>query len=130
MEDFDRAAPNGTGSAKVGGNYAPVVRWSNKARSEGFGITLHLDSKTQSTIEEFSTSGFLGIKEEDGLVTLVVPDSRNVIESITSDSCMVVAKHLGWNVERREVRDLFLKALIFSIIRLCTQHIALWKFTN
>jgi branched-chain amino acid aminotransferase len=26
LEDFDRAAPNGTGSAKVGGNYAPVLR--------------------------------------------------------------------------------------------------------
>ena len=107
MEDFDRAAPKGTGCAKVGGNYAPVIRWSNKAKEEGYGITLHLDSKTQTTIEEFSTSGFLGIKEDKDGVTLVVPDSGNVIESITSDSCMQMAKHLGWKVEKRAVRGAF-----------------------
>jgi branched-chain amino acid aminotransferase len=103
MEEFDRAAPKGTGSAKVGGNYAPVIRWSNKALKEGYGVTLHLDSRTQTSIEEFSTSGFLGIKEDAGVVTLVVPDSSNVIESITSNSCMEMAKHLGWKTERREV---------------------------
>ena len=45
LEDFDRAAPEGTGSAKVGGNYAPVLRHSQKAYAEGYGITLHLDSR-------------------------------------------------------------------------------------
>ena len=45
LEDFDRAAPEETGSAKLGGNYAPVLRWSERARNAGFGITLHLDSK-------------------------------------------------------------------------------------
>lgn len=112
MENFDRAAPMGTGSAKVGGNYAPVIRWSNKARSEGFGITLHLDSKQQRTIEEFSTSGFLGIKEDASGITVVVPNSSNVIESITSESCVEMAKHLGWKIERREVGDL--QSLLYS----------------
>ncbi|KAI7115216.1 branched-chain amino acid aminotransferase, partial [Hortaea werneckii] len=32
LEDFDRAAPEGTGSAKIGGNYAPVLRFSERAR--------------------------------------------------------------------------------------------------
>lgn len=45
LDDFDRAAPNGTGSAKVGGNYAPVFRHAEKAKSMGYGITLHLDAK-------------------------------------------------------------------------------------
>lgn len=44
LDDFDRAAPRGTGYVKVGGNYAPVLRWSEQARREGYGITLHLDS--------------------------------------------------------------------------------------
>src|ERR1700761_7840343 len=85
LEDFDRAAPEGTGSAKVGGNYAPVMRFSERASAEGFGITLHLDSKTRSEVDEFSTSGFIGAKVEGDKVTLVVPDSKNVIESVTSD---------------------------------------------
>jgi len=107
LEDFDRAAPEGTGSAKVGGNYAPVLRFSERARNEGFGITLHLDSRTRSEVDEFSTSGFIGIKgdvSKDKDITLVVPDSKNVIASVTSDSACQIAKSLGWKVEKRSVR--------------------------
>jgi len=105
LEDFDRAAPNGTGSAKVGGNYAPVLRFSDKARGEGFGITLHLDSATRSEIDEFSTSGFIGVNgtPEKG-ITIVVPDSKNVIKSVTSDSVCQIAKSLGWKVECRPIK--------------------------
>jgi branched-chain amino acid aminotransferase len=105
LEDFDRAAPHGTGSAKVGGNYAPVLRFSDRARSDGFGITLHLDSRTRTEIDEFSTSAFLGVKKEGEKTTLVVPDSRNVIESVTADSvCEIAKKVFGWSVEKRAVR--------------------------
>ncbi|MCJ1282187.1 hypothetical protein MMC26_001510 [Xylographa opegraphella] len=104
LEDFDRAAPRGTGNAKLGGNYAPVMRWAARARADGFPITLHLDSQTRAQIDEFSTSGFLGVmKADDGAVTLVLPDSDNVIKSITSDSCVAIAKSLGWKVEMRAI---------------------------
>lgn len=104
LEDFDRAAPRGTGGAKIGGNYAPVIRWSDRARAEGYGITLHLDSSTRSEIEEFSTSGFIGVRAEaDGGYTLVVPDSENVVDSVTSDSCQTLARAQGWTVEKRKV---------------------------
>lgn len=105
LEDFDRAAPDGTGSVKIGGNYAPVLRFSERARGEGFGITLHLDSKTRSEIDEFSTSGFIGIKGRpgEGEMTLAVPDSKNVIKSVTSDSVCEIAKAWGWKVEKRAV---------------------------
>jgi branched-chain amino acid aminotransferase len=104
LEEFDRAAPEGTGSAKLGGNYAPVLRWSDRARNEGFGITLHLDSKTRSEIDEFSTSGFIGVKQEDGHVTVVVPDSKNVIKSVTSESvCQIARDVYGFKVEKRQI---------------------------
>lgn len=104
LEDFDRAAPEGTGSAKIGGNYAPVLRHSGKAKKEGYGITLHLDSRTRSEIDEFSTSGFIGIHgNPDEGCTIVVPDSKNVIKSVTSDSICQIAKSWGWNVEQRAV---------------------------
>ena len=103
LEEFDRAAPDGTGSAKVGGNYAPVLRWSDKARNEGYGITLHLDSKTRTEIDEFSTSGFIGALKKGDDITLVVPDSKNVIQSITSDSCLEIARSLGWKTVKRSV---------------------------
>ncbi len=103
LEEFDRSAPDGTGCVKVGGNYAPVLRWSEKARNEGYGITLHLDSKTRTEIDEFSTSGFIGVKKEGENITLVVPDSKNVIASVTSNSCLEIAKSLGWKTEIRSV---------------------------
>lgn len=104
LEEFDRAAPEGTGSAKLGGNYAPVLKWSEKARSEGFGITLHLDSKTRSEIDEFSTSGFVGVKQKDEQVTVVVPDSKNVIKSVTSESvCQIARDIFGYQLEKRPV---------------------------
>lgn len=103
LDNFDRSAPEGTGSAKVGGNYAPVLRHSDKAREEGFGITLHLDSQTRSEIDEFSTSGFIGVKKDGDKTTICVPDSKNVIDSVTSDSVFQIAKHEGYTVEKRSV---------------------------
>lgn len=103
LEQFDRAAPEGTGSAKVGGNYAPVLRWSEQAKTEGFGITLHLDSQTRTFIDEFSTSGFVGLKEDEGSYTIVVPDSKSVIKSVTSDSVCEIAKSFGWKLEKRPI---------------------------
>jgi branched-chain amino acid aminotransferase len=106
LEDFDRAAPEGTGSAKVGGNYAPVLRFSERAKNEGYGITLHLDSRTRTEIDEFSTSGFIGIHgtPDAGEVTMVVPDSKSVIKSVTSESVCEIAKSWGWKVEKRPIK--------------------------
>ncbi|KAJ6087770.1 Branched-chain amino acid aminotransferase II [Penicillium canescens] len=104
LEDFDRCAPFGTGAAKVGGNYAPVLRHSDRARKEGYGITLHLDSATRSEVDEFSTSAFIGVKRDaDGGVTVVQPDSRNAIDSVTAASVLEIARKLGYRVEKRRV---------------------------
>ncbi|GJN66101.1 branched-chain-amino-acid aminotransferase [Purpureocillium lilacinum] len=105
LDEFDRAAPNGTGNAKVGGNYAPVLRWSDKARKEGYGITLHLDSARHEDVDEFSTSGFIGIVDKgNNDVTLVVPDSTCVIDSVTSDSVLQIARSWGWKTEKRPIK--------------------------
>ncbi|EAW23584.1 branched-chain amino acid aminotransferase [Aspergillus fischeri NRRL 181] len=104
LEDFDRAAPEGTGSAKVGGNYAPVLRHSARAAAEGFGITLHLDSRTRSEIDEFSTSAFIGVRRDGDKVTLVQPDSKNVIDSVTARSvCEIGERVFGFAVKKRRI---------------------------
>lgn len=114
LDDFDRAAPNGTGHAKVGGNYGPVLRWSEGARRHGFGITLHLDSARHEEVDEFSTSGFIGAVrsttgDADGhsdrdAVTLVVPDSKCVIDSVTSSSVLDIGRSFGWRIEQRPIK--------------------------
>lgn len=106
LDDFDRAAPKGTGSAKIGGNYAPVLRWSDKARNEGYGITLHLDSLTHTEIDEFSTSGFIGAMVDGENITLSVPDSECVIDSVTSDAIQQIGRSFGWDVQKRSVRPI------------------------
>ena len=104
LEEFDRTAPFGTGTTKVGGNYAPVLRWSERAKNEGFGITLHLDSKTRTEIDEFSTAGFIGIKKNGDAYTLVVPKSNTILKSSTVESTCDLAKSFGWAVEQRRVK--------------------------
>lgn len=110
LEDFDRAAPRGTGHVKCGGNYGPVLKWSQKAHDTGYGICLHLDSQTRTEIDEFSTAGFIGFKEsksttDDGepSITVVVPDSPCVIKSATSTSACELARNFGWTVEQRSI---------------------------
>jgi branched-chain amino acid aminotransferase len=105
IDEFDRTAPNGSGHAKLGGNYAPVLRWSDKARSEGYGITLHLDSARHEEVDEFSTCAFIGITADSGDdVTIAVPDSGCIIESITSDSILHIARGYGWKTEKRPIK--------------------------
>lgn len=109
VDEFDRAAPQGTGSAKVGGNYAPVMPWSERAKRDGFGLTLHLDSGNGDSIDEFSSSGFLGIEvipesgNSEARYRMVIPDSKSAVKSVTSDSCAELAKKLGWEVVVRPV---------------------------
>ncbi|KAI5284270.1 hypothetical protein KEM54_001478 [Ascosphaera aggregata] len=104
IEDFDRAAPLGTGATKIGGNYAPVMKHSDHAHLEGYGITLHLDSKTHTEIDEFSTSGFIGVRKDNGTTTIIVPDSKCVLDSVTVQSvCHLAEHHFGNKVEKRRI---------------------------
>ncbi|RUS17571.1 branched-chain amino acid aminotransferase [Endogone sp. FLAS-F59071] len=106
VEDFDRTAPRGTGSAKLGGNYAPVFLPTKKAKERGYPITLHLDSATRTYIDEFSTSNFIGLLPADpvtGVPTFVTPNSPSILRSVTRLSLAVLARRLGWQVEERAV---------------------------
>ena len=45
----------------MGGNYAPTFGPIMKAKKAGYALTLHLDSKTHTNIDEFSTSNFVAL---------------------------------------------------------------------
>ena len=45
MRGFDRAAPQGTGNIKVGGNYAASLVAGGKAQEQGYAAVLYLDPK-------------------------------------------------------------------------------------
>jgi len=99
--DSDRAAPNGMGNVKAAGNYAADVKPAADAAAKGFPIALYLDAKTNSFVEEFSTSNFIGISK-DG-TTYVTPDSRSILPSITNKMLQQLAIDSGMKVEKRVV---------------------------
>ncbi|PYI01633.1 branched-chain amino acid aminotransferase [Aspergillus sclerotiicarbonarius CBS 121057] len=67
------------------------------APREGYSMVLRLDSARPPLIDRFSTSAFLGVREDKGKYTLVVP--RHPSASILSDTCVAIAPRLGWKVE-------------------------------
>jgi branched-chain amino acid aminotransferase len=102
IEDYDRAAPRGVGNVKVAGNYAADLLPNQKSKKMGFPIGLYLDAKTQTLIEEFSTSNFVGI--DNAHKKYVTPQSPSVLPSITNKSLMQIAADEGLDVEARAVR--------------------------
>lgn len=97
--DFDRAAPKGSGSYKIGANYASTFRPYKIAHEQGYTELLYLDSKSRSYIDEFGSSNFFGIKDN----TYVTPLSDSVLPSITNKSLRQVAEDFGMKVEMRKI---------------------------
>jgi branched-chain amino acid aminotransferase len=54
-------------------------------------------------VDEFSASGFIGVRVDAEGTTMVVPDSPTILRSITVDSMCRIAQSFGWQVQRREV---------------------------
>ena len=97
--NYDRAAPNGSGSYKVGGNYACSLKSLNIAHEQGYKAVLYLDPATKTHIDEFNSSNFFAIKGN----TYITPMSDSILPSITNKTLEQVAAHLGMEVERRPV---------------------------
>ena len=97
--NYDRAAPNGSGAFKVGGNYACSLYSLNMAHEQGYKAVLYLDPSTKTYIDEFNSSNFFAIKGN----SYITPKSDSILPSITNMSLETVAAHLGMDVERRPV---------------------------
>ncbi|MFO8087379.1 MAG: aminotransferase class IV, partial [Bacteroidales bacterium] len=98
-KDYDRAAPQGTGRLKVGGNYAASLRAGERAHDEGYAASIFLDAKEKKYIDEAGPANFFGIKDN----TYITPKSESILPSITNKSLMQLAEDLGLKVERRPV---------------------------
>ncbi|CQR73642.1 Branched-chain-amino-acid aminotransferase [Sporomusa ovata DSM 2662] len=101
VSDFDRAAPYGTGAAKVGGNYAASLYSYHLAKKNGFGDCIYLDPLTHTKIEEVGSANFFGITLDNEFVT---PKSPSILPSITKYSLLYLAKeNLGLKATERDV---------------------------
>ena len=107
---IDRAAPQGTGCWKVGGNYAASFRASEAAHAMGYEC-MFTDAKTHKYIDECTASNFIGIKHHESGVEnresyfeYLTPRSSAILPSITNDSLMTLAREMGMKVTRRHIR--------------------------
>ncbi len=97
--EFDRAATLGTGTYKIGGNYAASLLAGEKAHKLGYSNVFYLDAKEKKYIDECGAANFFGIKNN----SYITPKSTSVLPSITNKSLMVLAEEIGLKVEHREI---------------------------
>ncbi|WP_412029020.1 branched-chain amino acid aminotransferase [Deinococcus yunweiensis] len=99
---YDRAAPHGTGAAKVGGNYAASLLPGQEAKARHFADAIYLDPETHTKIEEVGSANLFVITK-DGR-TFVTPQSPSILPSITKYSLLHIARErLGLEVVEGDV---------------------------
>ena len=101
VSDVDRAAPHGTGSFKVGANYAGGLLATRMAQQLGANEALYLDSLKGRYIDEAGSANII-LALKDG--SFVTPKSDAILPSITRRSIMQLAKDkLGLHTEERPI---------------------------
>jgi branched-chain amino acid aminotransferase len=99
--EYSRAGRGGTGAAKCGGNYAASLLPQMEAYENGCAQVLFLDGETGSHIDEL---GGMNVFFVHGTDTLVTPRlTGSILEGITRDSIMQLARDRGMTVQERDV---------------------------
>ena len=97
-EDYARAGKGGTGAAKTGGNYAASLLPQSEAYENECDQVVFLDQ--DRNVEELGGMNVVFVYK-DG--TIVTPESPSILEGITRDSILQLAKDRGHKVEGRGV---------------------------
>jgi len=97
---FTRACEGGTGFAKCGGNYGAAFYPTHLARLQGFDQVIWTDGTAHEYIEESGAMNLMFIV--DG--KLITPAlSGTILDGITRDSILALAKKNGMEIEVRRV---------------------------
>jgi branched-chain amino acid aminotransferase len=95
---YARAGKGGTGAAKTGGNYASSLLPQAEAAEHGCQQVLFLDDGKY--LEELGGMNVILVYRDGRLVT---PESDSILEGITRDSVLQLARDRGHTVESRRV---------------------------
>lgn len=99
---YDRAAHQGTGQSKVGGNYAASLLPGDEAHQAGYADVVYLDPISHTKIEEAGSANFFGVTK-DGK-KFITPESPSILPSVTKFSLLYLAEHeLGLEVEQGDI---------------------------
>jgi branched-chain amino acid aminotransferase len=99
-EHYTRASKGGVGFAKAAGNYAATFFPTKLANSKGFQQVIWMDSDEHKYIEECGTMN-IWFRIGDKLITPMLSDS--ILDGITRNSIITLAKDFGIVVEQRRV---------------------------
>ncbi len=99
-KNFTRAAKGGTGHAKAAGNYAASLWPTKLAQEQGYNQILWTDGQSHEYFEESGTMNVI-FRSGNTIFTPLVSDS--ILDGVTRDSVLAIAKDWGYNVEERKV---------------------------
>jgi branched-chain amino acid aminotransferase len=97
---YIRAAKGGTGFAKCGGNYGGAYYPTQQARKQGYDQVLWTNGQDDPSIEE---SGMMNVMFVINDTLITPPLSDSILDGITRDSLLVLARALGYKTEERPV---------------------------
>jgi branched-chain amino acid aminotransferase len=98
--EYIRAAKGGTGFTKCAGNYGGAFYPTQLARQQGYDQVLWTDGRENKFIEESGMMNAMFVIN-DRLVTPPLSDS--ILDGVTRDSLLTIAKDTGYRVEERPV---------------------------
>jgi len=98
--DFTRAVKGGTGHAKTAGNYGASLWPTQIAKNAGFDQVLWTDSQSHEYFEESGTMNVMFLSGNT-LMTPMLSDS--ILDGVTRNSVIQVAKDWGYDVQERKV---------------------------
>lgn len=103
-EQYTRAARGGTGAAKCGGNYAASLVAQSEAIRQGCDQVVFLDAAEHRWVEELGGMNLFFLFDDGSLLT--PPTDGTILEGITRDSVLTLAREQGLNVrEERYAMD-------------------------
>ncbi|WP_411289935.1 branched-chain amino acid aminotransferase [Sphingorhabdus sp.] len=95
-EHYTRAAPGGTGAAKCGGNYAASLVAQSEAIRQGCDQVVFLDAAERRWVEELGGMNLFFLFDDGSIIT--PPADGTILEGITRDSVLTLAREQGLNV--------------------------------
>lgn len=97
---YVRAARGGTGFTKCGGNYGGAFYPTQLARKQGYDQVLWTDAAQNKFIEE---SGMMNVMFVIANSIVTPPLSDTILDGVTRDSLLTLARDLGFKIEERPV---------------------------
>ena len=100
-QEYVRAAPGGTGAAKTGGNYAASLVAQQEAIANGCDQVVFLDAVEHRWVEELGGMNLFLVLDDGSLITPSL--TGTILEGVTRNSLITLARDLGYTVEERRV---------------------------